>query len=171
MMIVPPEPTRFYRLPTIDHWNSLYQISLFDFVILVPYLGILAILAIYGLHRYHLVYLYLKNKHKVAVPKAQLAKLPRVTVQLPIYNEMYVVERLVDAVCQIDYPRELLEIQILDDSTDGTTAISEACVERKRSEGFDIHLIHRANRHGFKAGALENGLKRATSDFIAIFDA
>ena len=171
MMIVPPEPIRFYRLPAIDHWNNLYQLSAFDILVLIPYLGILTILAIYGLHRYHLVYLYLKNKHKVAVPKGQLEKLPVVTVQLPIYNEMYVVERLVDAACRIKYPQELLEIQVLDDSTDGTTAISEACVAKKREEGFNIHLIHRTNRHGFKAGALENGLKYASGEFIAIFDA
>ena len=76
MMIVPPEPTRFYRLPTIDHWNNIYQLSAFDIFILIPYLGILTILAIYGLHRYHLVYLYLKNKHKIAVPKGRLPALP-----------------------------------------------------------------------------------------------
>src|SRR5690348_5044178 len=115
-MIVPPEPTRFYRLPTVDHWNNIYQMSSFDLFILVPYFGILTILAIYGLHRYHLVYLYLKNKTKVAAPKGQLQALPRVTVQLPVYNEMYVVERLVEAACKIHYPKDLLEIQVLDDS-------------------------------------------------------
>jgi len=171
MMIVPPEPTRFYRLPAIDHWNNIYHLSTFDFFIIVPYLGILTILAIFGLHRYHLVYLYLKNKDKVAKPKGILSKLPRVTVQLPVYNEMYVVERLVEAACEIRYPRELLQIQVLDDSTDGTTAISEAAVARKRAEGYDISLLHRTNREGFKAGALENGLKSATGEFIAIFDA
>src|SRR4029079_12975655 len=113
-MIVPPEPTRFYRLPTIDHWNNIYQISAFDVFILIPYLGILTILAIYGLHRYHLVFLYLKNKHKVLLPKAKFTTLPKVTVQLPVYNEMYVVERLVNAACRINYPKELLEIQVLD---------------------------------------------------------
>src|SRR5687767_4008839 len=96
-MIVPPERIRFYQLPAIDHWNNIYQFSSFDILILFPYLGILTILAIYGIHRYHLVYLYLKHRHKVAVPKAKLEKLPKVTVQLPIYNEMYVVERLVEA--------------------------------------------------------------------------
>ena len=170
-MILPPERTRFYQLPAIDHWNGLYRLTAFDIFILIPYLGILTILAIYGVHRYHLVYLYLKNKHKVARPKAPLAVKPPVTIQLPIYNEMYVVERLVEAACKIRYPRELLEIQLLDDSTDPTVEIAAACVAKYREQGFDIHHIHRTNRHGFKAGALENGLKLAKGEMIAIFDA
>jgi len=169
-LIVPPEqPRRFF--PTIDHWNALYQWTSFDLLVLAPYLTILTILAIYGVHRYHLVFLYLKNKHKTAQPKSRFKKLPRVTIQLPVYNEMYVVERLVDAVCRIDYPRNLLEIQVLDDSTDDARDIAAECVARKKSAGFDIHHIHRARRDGFKAGALENGLKYATGEFIAIFDA
>jgi cellulose synthase/poly-beta-1,6-N-acetylglucosamine synthase-like glycosyltransferase len=171
-LIVPPERTRFYQLPAIDHWNRLYsELTAFDIFVLVPYLGILIILAIYGVHRYHLVYLYLRNKNKVAVPKERLTRLPKVTVQLPIYNELYVVERLVDAACKIVYPRELLEIQVLDDSTDQTREIAAATVARYRELGHDIHHIHRANRHGFKAGALENGLKLASGEFITIFDA
>ncbi|HMF00158.1 MAG TPA: glycosyltransferase, partial [Terriglobia bacterium] len=130
----------------------------FDIFILIPYLAILTVLAIYGIHRYHLVYLYLKHKNKIAKPKSILEVKPRVTIQLPIYNELYVVERLVEHVCKIRYPRELLEIQVLDDSTDGTTEIAAACVDRYRRLGFDIHYIHRQNRDGFKAGALENGL-------------
>jgi cellulose synthase/poly-beta-1,6-N-acetylglucosamine synthase-like glycosyltransferase len=170
-LIVPPERARFYQLPAIDHWNQLYELNAFDIFVLIPYLTILFILAIYGIHRYHLVYLYLKNKNKVATPAAKLAVLPKVTVQLPIYNEMYVVERLVEAVCAIRYPRELLEIQVLDDSTDGTRDIAAACVKRHKDLGFDIHHIYRTNRLGFKAGALENGLRHATGEFIAIFDA
>ena len=171
MLIIPPRPTRFYQFPAIDHWNSLYHLNGFDIFILVPYLTILSILAIYGIHRYHLVYLYLKNKHKVAKPKGILAVKPKVTVQLPIYNEMYVVERLVEAACRIRYPRELLEIQLLDDSTDGTKEIAAACVEKHREMGFQIEHICRTDRSGFKAGALENGLKLAAGEFIAIFDA
>ena len=95
-LILPPERTRFYQLPVIDHWNRLYQITAFDVSILIPYLIILTILAVYGIHRYHLVYLYLKNKHKIARPKGVLELKPRVTVQLPIYNELYVVERLIE---------------------------------------------------------------------------
>jgi len=170
-MILPPEQRRFYQLPAIDHWNALYRLTAFDIFILIPYLAILTILAIYGVHRYHLVYLYLKNKHKVAQPEGRLEIKPPVTVQLPIYNEMYVVERLVEAACKIRYPRELLEIQVLDDSTDGTVEITAACVAKYRDLGFDIHHIHRTNRYGFKAGALENGLKLAKGEMVAIFDA
>src|ERR1044071_3155060 len=130
MLIVPPRSTRLFQLSTLDHWNSLYHLNGFDIFILVPYLAILTILAIYGIHRYHLVYLYLRHKNKIAKLQGRLAVKPRVTVQLPIYNEMYVVERLVEAACRIRYPRELLEIQVLDDSTDGTTAIASACVEK-----------------------------------------
>jgi len=171
MLIVPPGRPRFYQLAAIDHWNGLYHLNAFDIFILVPYLTILTILAIYGIHRYHLVFLYLKHKNKVAVPKAKMAQLPKVTVQLPIYNELYVVDRLVEAACKIRYPRELLEIQVLDDSTDGTQEIAAAAVEKHRELGFNIHHIHRKNRNGFKAGALENGLKLASGEYIAIFDA
>ena len=93
------------------------------------------------------------------------------TVQLPIFNEMYVADRLIDTVCEIDYPRELLEIQVLDDSTDETTSIAELAVRRHVARGFDIHYLHRVDRTGYKAGALEAGLQQATGEFIAIFDA
>src|SRR5213593_283004 len=170
-LILPPERTHFFQLPAIDHWNNLYKLTAFDIFILIPYLTILTILAIYGLHRYHLVFLYLKHKDKTAHPQARLVTKPRVTIQLPIYNEMYVVERLVEAACNVRYPRELLEIQVLDDSTDGTVDITAACVAKHQALGFNIHHVHRMNRHGFKAGALENGLKDATGELIAIFDA
>ena len=84
---------------------------------------------------------------------------PVVTIQLPIYNEMYVVDRLIDAVCEIDYPRERLEIQVLDDSTDETREIAELAVRRHAARGFDIKYIHRDDRTGYKAGALDAGLK------------
>src|SRR4051812_2305680 len=147
--------------------------SLPETLILVCYFFVLSILAIYGWHRYYLVYLYMKNRHKApntAVPPP-LATLPRVTIQLPIYNEMYVADRLIDAVCEMEYPRELLEIQVLDDSTDETTEIAELAVRRHAARGFDITYIHRVDRTGYKAGALEAGLRVAKSDFIAIFDA
>ncbi|MBI4475485.1 MAG: glycosyltransferase [Acidobacteria bacterium] len=170
-LIVPPEQRRFYELPALDHWNALYQLNTFDYLILIPYLTVLGILAIYGIHRYHLVFLYLKNRHKITRPKGHMAVKPRVTVQLPVYNEMYVVERLIEASCRIRYPRNLLEIQVLDDSTDATGELASACVGKYREAGFDIHYIRRENRQGFKAGALENGLKLATGEYIAIFDA
>ena len=92
----------------------------FETLILATYFFILIILAGYGWHRYYLVYTYVKNRDKVPVPAGRFDTLPLVTIQLPIYNEMYVADRLIDAVCKMDYPRELLEIQVLDDSTDDT---------------------------------------------------
>ena len=147
--------------------------SLPETIVLVLYFFVLSILAIYGWHRYYLVYLYTKNRGKAAnaALPPPLAQLPRVTVQLPIYNEMYVADRLIDAVCELDYPRELLEIQVLDDSTDETTEIAELAVRRHAARGFDISYLHRVDRRGYKAGALEAGLKVAKADFIAIFDA
>lgn len=170
-LILPPERTHFFQLPAIDHWNSLYKLTAFDIFILIPYLTILTVLAVYGIHRYHLVFLYLKHKDRTAHPNAKLEEKPRVTIQLPVYNEMYVVERLVEAACRVRYPRELLEIQVLDDSTDRTAEIAATSVRKYREIGFNIHHVHRANRKGFKAGALENGLNFATGELIAIFDA
>ncbi|HZA51389.1 MAG TPA: cellulose synthase family protein, partial [Myxococcaceae bacterium] len=103
--------------------------------------------------------------------ESPLNPLPAVTIQLPLYNEMYVADRLIEAVCGIEYPRELLEIQVLDDSTDETQGIAELAVRRYATQGVDIKYYHRANRIGFKAGALEAGLKKARGQFIAIFDA
>src|SRR5262249_11876474 len=148
--------------------------SLPETLILVLYFFVLSILAIYGWHRYYLVYLYMKNRDRVpspALPPPTYAEMPRVTIQLPIYNEMYVADRLIDAVCEMDYPRELLEIQVLDDSTDETTDIAELAVRRHAARGFDISYVHRVDRRGYKAGALEAGLKLAKADYIAIFDA
>src|SRR5262245_24727970 len=125
-LIIPPERTHFYQLLTVDHWNRLYKVTAFDIFILIPYLAILTVLEIYVLHWYHLVYLYLKHKNKIAKLKSILEVKPRVTIQLPIYNELYVVERFVEHVCKIRYLCELLEIQVLDDSTDGTTEIVAA---------------------------------------------
>ncbi len=140
-------------------------------LILVLYFFVLSILAIYGWHRYYLVYLYMKNKGQAPLPMPELEVLPRVTVQLPIFNEMYVADRLIDAVCEMDYPRELFEIQVLDDSTDETTEIAELAVRRHALRGFNISYLHREDRTGYKAGALEAGLKKSTGEFVAIFDA
>ncbi|HSC27731.1 MAG TPA: cellulose synthase family protein [Vicinamibacterales bacterium] len=139
--------------------------------ILVLYFFVLSILAIYGWHRYYLVYLYMKHRGNVPPPAPDLRVLPTVTVQLPIFNEMYVADRLIDAVCRMDYPRERLEIQVLDDSTDETTQIAELAVRRHAARGINISYLHRADRGGFKAGALEAGLKQAAGQFVAIFDA
>src|SRR3989475_6066275 len=138
---------------------------------LSAYFFVLIVLAVYGWHRYYLVYLYMRNRAKEPRPGPQLDPLPVVTVQLPLYNEMYVADRLIDAVCRIEYPRELLEIQVLDDSVDETCSIAELAVRRSAMQGVDIKYYHRPDRKGFKAGALEAGLKLARGEFVAIFDA
>jgi len=145
--------------------------TLVESILLALYFGILAVLSMYGSHRYFMAFLYYRHKYKLPLPKGKLEKLPRVTVQLPVFNEMYVVERLIDAVSKLDYPRDLLEIQVLDDSTDETSRIAEACVNRHRAAGLDVVFLHRTNRQGFKAGALEEGLKQAKGEFVAVFDA
>ncbi|MFC1890746.1 glycosyltransferase, partial [Thermodesulfobacteriota bacterium] len=134
------------------------------------YFLIFLVLAVFGLHRYFLVYIYYRN-HRSTPLLREIDPLPRVTVQLPVYNEAYVVERLIEAVCGIEYPRDRLEIQVLDDSSDETGRIARSAVERFKTEGVDIKYIHRSNREGFKAGALENGLRTARGEFVAIFDA
>ncbi len=139
--------------------------------VVIGYTVLLVALAVFGVHRYAMTYLYLRHRFQLAVPKSRFAELPRVTVQLPIFNEMYVVDRLLDAVAKLDYPREKLELQVLDDSTDETRTIARERVERMRAAGYDIVYVHRTDRTGFKAGALENGLRTATGEFVAIFDA
>jgi cellulose synthase/poly-beta-1,6-N-acetylglucosamine synthase-like glycosyltransferase len=133
--------------------------------------GITAVLlATYGFNSLIMVLLYLRHRrdHKPAPP---MTNVPPVTVQLPIYNELHVVERLIDAVARLDYPKDRLHIQVLDDSTDETTRLAQAQVDYYRRQGFDVVLIHRPDRTGFKAGALQRGLEMATGDFIVIFDA
>ncbi len=143
----------------------------YETLILVAYFFVLSILGIYGWHRYYLVYEYMKNKDRVPGPPPPMTDLPVVTIQLPIFNEMYVADRLIDSVCEIDYPKDRLEIQVLDDSTDETREIAAATVERQAALGFDIKYLHRTNRVGYKAGALDEALKVARGEFVAIFDA
>jgi cellulose synthase/poly-beta-1,6-N-acetylglucosamine synthase-like glycosyltransferase len=140
-------------------------------VVLATYFFVLLVLAAYGWHRYYLVYIYMKHKDKVPVPRCQFDELPIVTVQLPIYNEMYVVDRLIDAVCAMRYPGDRFEVQVLDDSTDETRGIAELAVRRCALRGIDVKYFHRTDRSGYKAGALEAGMKVARGEFIAIFDA
>src|SRR6478672_11298823 len=145
--------------------------TLAETLTLAAYFFVVIVLAIYGWHRYYLVYLYMSNRDKEPKIGAPLDPLPVVTIQLPLYNEMYVAERLIDAVCAIDYPRELLEVQVLDDSTDETRNIADLAVRRYAAQGLDIKYIHRQDRTGYKAGALEAGLKVARGEFVGIFDA
>ena len=142
--------------------------------LLALYYSVLAVLSFYGLHRLWMVMLYLRTRsHLVPMPEppADPEGWPLVTVQLPLYNEMYVAERLIDAVCRLDYPAGRLEIQVLDDSTDETTEIVARAVAEQRARGVDIHHLHRTDRSGFKAGALVTGLAKARGELLAIFDA
>ncbi|HVT89315.1 MAG TPA: glycosyltransferase [Tepidisphaeraceae bacterium] len=138
---------------------------------IITYVAILAGVAIYGFHRYVLVYLYVKYRNHLHVPKNKFEKLPRITVQLPMYNEDVVAERIIKSSCQIDYPRELLEIQVLDDSMDHSAEIARRACEEMAAQGHPIKYVHRTNRVGYKAGALAEGLRQASGEFIAIFDA
>jgi cellulose synthase/poly-beta-1,6-N-acetylglucosamine synthase-like glycosyltransferase len=165
--------------PISHYWHKItdrtfagvYHANAFDLMMMIPYFLVLCVLALYGLHRYWLVYDYYKYAKNIPALPPAVTSLPRVTVQLPIYNERYVIERLVDTVARFEYPLELLDVQVLDDSTDETQQVARACVERHASAGMPISYIHRTNREGFKAGALENGLKSAQGEFVAIFDA
>ncbi len=161
----------FYLIFHKDPFRGLYQPNAFDLSIEIPYFTILIILSIYGIHRYVLTYLYLKNRHKAPKPEKFFEKLPTITVQLPIFNERYVVERLLEAVSLLDYPRECLEVQLLDDSTDETRGVAERLARRYADAGLPVAYLHRENREGFKAGALAEGLKVSTGEYVAIFDA
>ncbi|HET9802966.1 MAG TPA: glycosyltransferase, partial [Candidatus Acidoferrum sp.] len=163
--------SRYWHKLTDRTFTGVYHANAFDLAMMIPYFIILIILAGYGLHRYWLVYDYYKYRKNVPGPPPPVKEWPRVTIQLPIFNERYVIERLVEAVSRFDYPRELLDVQVLDDSTDETREVAKACVDRHAAAGMPIAYIHRTNREGFKAGALENGLITAQGEFVAIFDA
>jgi hypothetical protein len=142
-----------------------------DNVVLITYFISLFILFVFGLHGFIMIFYYNKYKNVKYSPKNDIVPDYKVTIQLPLFNELYVVERIINAVCEIDYPKENMEIQVLDDSTDETVQITEKIVEEKKKQGFDIKHIRRINREGFKAGALKEGMKTSKGEFIAIFDA
>ena len=167
---------RYFQDVTNKTWGNispLYQLDAFDWTILILYFAILAVLAVYGGYRVKQVIDFWRYRKFVPQPKGVFseAELPVITVQLPLFNEMYVVERLVKAITEVDYPRERLQIQVLDDSTDETVKLAEATVNKYQQLGFDIEYVHRSDRTGFKAGALENGMKTAKGELLAIFDA
>jgi len=135
------------------------------------YLADLALLCAFGVHRYWLTWTYYRTRRRIARPAERFADLPRVTIQLPIYNEPFVAERVIASACRVDYPPSRLQIQVLDDSTGDNADAVAACVRRWRERAVDIELIHRADRTGYKAGALQNGLRTATGELIAVFDA
>src|SRR6185436_9066023 len=167
---------RYFQDVTNKTWGNispLYQLDAFDWTILILYFAILAVLAVYGGYRVKQVIDFWRYRKFVPQPKARFseADLPLITVQLPLFNEMYVVERLVKAITEFDYPRDKLQIQVLDDSTDETVKLAEETVAKYQQLGFDIEYVHRLDRTGFKAGALENGMKTAKGELLAIFDA
>ncbi len=170
---------KLWKNATDRSFHDLYRWNTFDTCLLIPYFVVMIILAFYGIHRYQLVWLYYRNKKNAAKEPPQHfpeGQLPFVTIQLPIFNEQFVIDRLIDACCRLDYPRDRFEIQVLDDSTDETTTVARQIVDRYAA-GFPgmppqpIHYLHRTNRHGYKAGALEEGLRTARGEFVAIFDA
>ena len=140
-----------------------------EVIVLVVYITICFILLVYSLVEFTLLLNYLFRKQNLS--KKPWDELPHVTIQLPVYNESYVIERLIDKIAEMDYPNEKLEIQVLDDSSDDTIEKAKAKVEHYRNKGLDIQYIQREDRVGYKAGALDYGLKTAEGEFIAIFDA
>jgi cellulose synthase/poly-beta-1,6-N-acetylglucosamine synthase-like glycosyltransferase len=173
VFVAPKGIGQYIRQHFLDKtFQGLYHANAFDTALLIPYFIVLILLASYGAHRYVLVYLYYKNKkNRTTEPPAYFSELPCVTIQLPIFNEQFVVERLLDAICRMDYPLEKLDIQVLDDSTDETVAVARGLVNHYAAQGFPVSYHHRSNREGFKAGALSEGLKTAKGEFVAIFDA
>jgi cellulose synthase/poly-beta-1,6-N-acetylglucosamine synthase-like glycosyltransferase len=153
-------------------FKGLYHWNWFDLALLLPYFAVMIALSIYGVHRYTMCYRYHKYKKNYNPnPPKHFDELPRVTIQLPMFNEQFVVDRLVEAVCGMDYPRDKIDIQVLDDSTDESQDVARQVVERYAAMGQPITYIHRTNRNGFKAGALDEGLRTAKGEFVAIFDA
>jgi cellulose synthase/poly-beta-1,6-N-acetylglucosamine synthase-like glycosyltransferase len=175
LAFAPQNGLRHYlkAMQATDHtFKGLYHLNAFDAAMLLPYFAVMILLSVYGVHRYTMVYMYYKHqKNYNPNPPKHFEELPRVTVQLPIFNEQFVIDRLIEAVCAMEYPREKLEIQVLDDSTDETQAVAAGIVARYAALGNPIVYIHRTNRHGYKAGALDAGLKVTNGEFVAIFDA
>jgi len=137
----------------------------------VSYVVVFFWFTLYGIHRYYMIATFLRHRKNEPAPMAEYVHLPLVTVQLPVYNERYVVERLMQAVSELDYPRELLQVQLLDDSNDDSRDLVDRKAEELRAAGLDIEVLRREDRVGYKAGALAYGLKRARGEFLFILDA
>jgi len=128
-------------------------------------------LALYGFHRLVIIFLYFKHSRNKPTPTKTFSELPLVTIQLPVFNEKHVINRLIGAVEELDYPKDKMEIQILDDSTDETVDICSSHADRLVAKGFRATHIHRTDRTGFKAGALENGMNQCEGEYLLILDA
>lgn len=177
MLAAPTATEKFLEVMFDDTFAGIHSLAAFDYLVLIPYFLLLAVLSFYGCHRFAMIYGYFKGrKNMPRQPQRRFrdigdGSLPPVTIQLPLYNERYVVERLLESASKVRYPRELLQIQILDDSTDDSASQTAALVASYVERGFNMEYRHRRNRHGYKAGALQEGLATATGEIVAIFDA
>ena len=149
----------------MDWWTFVHV------CLMTVYTVALVAVSAYGFHRYVLVFLYYRHRTKVPRPLSEFTDLPHVLVQLPMYNEKVVARRIIEETCRLDYPKDRLHIQVLDDSVDEGRFVTERAAAEVRAKGFDVAYIHRDDRKGYKAGALANGLKTARGEFVAIFDA
>lgn len=161
----------FNTAMTIEPGLKLLNLPVIHYTLTAVYLVVLLLVSIYGLHRYWLVWLYYRHRRQIPRARKRFQTLPRVTVQLPMYNEASVAQRVIDAACRLDYPRDLLQVQVIDDSTDGSQEIARQRVVYWADRGMDIQWLHRSKRTGFKAGALAEAMPSAKGDFVAIFDA
>jgi cellulose synthase/poly-beta-1,6-N-acetylglucosamine synthase-like glycosyltransferase len=168
---LPPAVNKAFDTFFDPTFAGIHQLAWFDWALMIPYFTVLIILSAYGLHRYEMIRGYLKHKKRLIDPPTRFEQLPRVTIQLPLYNEKFVVERLLEETLKMRYPRELFQIQVLDDSTDETHPFAESLCARYQAMGHPVEYRHRTNRHGYKAGALQAGLETATGELIAVFDA
>ena len=146
------------------------MLDIFLIPVLVIYVAVVLALFVYGINLFYLTYLSSRQEKKTSQAPT-LKSFPKVTIQLPVYNEMYVAQRLIEKAAAVNYPRKLLEIQVLDDSVDETITLIHSVVADLQAVGVNVHHIHRTHRTGFKSGALAAGLEKAQGDFIAIFDA
>ncbi|HSC32784.1 MAG TPA: glycosyltransferase [Gemmatimonadaceae bacterium] len=142
-----------------------------DWIIIGTYAAALFVLSLFSLNRYVMISLFRRYRGHPRARPPEPSPMPRVTVQLPVYNELFVAERLIRSACALDYPRHLLQVQVLDDSTDETLTLTRRLVRQYRAKGFQIEHLHREDRTGYKAGALEYGLERAMGELVAVFDA
>lgn len=157
-----------------DTFAGVHSLATFDYLILIPYFCLLAVLSFYGCHRFEMIRGYYKGRRNMRRDPERVfspEEMPKVTIQLPLFNERYVVERLLESASRVRYPKHLLQIQVLDDSTDDTAPFTEALVASYVARGFNMEYRHRKNRTGYKAGALQAGIPSATGELIAIFDA
>ena len=151
------------RPPDMIVWDNPFWFT--------SYILVFTALSAFGAHRIKVLYQFWKHRANPPVPASQFAELPVITVQLPIFNELHVVGNLLRTVSALDYPRDRLQIQVLDDSTDETAAHAEKLAAELKAQGYDVDYRHRTNRNGFKAGALDEAMGAAKGDYICIFDA